>query len=85
MKQNLQTFTNYLSLLNHRFSIIGVSESCWTDATVDLYNSDGYALVKMHRTGKVGGGVGMFISADMSFSLRVDLCCINEICETILI
>ena len=49
MKQNLQTFTSYLSLLNHRFSIIGVSGSCWTDATVDLYNSDGYALVKMHR------------------------------------
>ena len=37
MKQNLQTFTNYLSQLNHRFSIIGVSETRLTDATADLF------------------------------------------------
>ena len=81
----MQTFTNHLSLLNHRFSIKGVSETWLTDATADLYNIDGYTLVEMHRMGKVGGGVGMFISADMSFSLRDDLCCIDEICETIFI
>ena len=84
MKQNLLTFSNYLSLLNHRFSIIGVSETWLTGATADLYGLDGYTFVEMHRIGKVGG-VGVFISADMSFSLRDDLCCIDEICETIFI
>ena len=55
------------------------------DAHSHDYTIDGYTVFDMHRMGKVVGGVGMFISADMSFFLRDDLCCIDEICETIFI
>ena len=52
----------YLSLLRNNFKFIGVSETWFTEATVHLYNIDGYNQVSVYRTDKRGGGVGLYYS-----------------------
>ena len=44
-----------------------------------------YEFIENHRTGKTGGGVGMFVRDSISFSKRSDLEILNGYIESIFI
>ena len=50
-----------LENLQFNFSVIGISETWLNDYNCDLYNINGYDFVEAHRSGRSGGGVGIFL------------------------
>ena len=62
-----------MASIKNRFSVIGISEK-WlrvhSDHAVDI---DGYTFAHNHRPNRPGGGVGMYIDADLEFKFRDDL------------
>ena len=73
LKANPSSFEICLENTGLRFSIIGVSDTLLNDVTCNLYNIHGYNLVETHRSGRTGGGVGIYVRHDISFEKRNDL------------
>ena len=73
LKANLSSFEICLENTGLRFSIIGVSETWLNDVTGNLYNIPGYNLIETHRSGRTGGGVGIYVRHDISFEKGNDL------------
>ena len=84
-KKNLRDFTNYLSLLNHNFSVIALSETWLQEDECELYDIDGYQMESVCRTNKTGGGVSLCIKSGISYTLRKDLCITSNELECIFI
>ena len=72
-KANLKSFEICLENLQFNFSIIGVTETWLNDYNCDLYSLDGYNFVEAHRSGRSGGGVGIFLVNDIPYQKRPDL------------
>ena len=66
-------FTNYLSSLNHEFSIIALSETWLTDSTEMLYDIPLYKAVHCCRPRRTGGGVSIYVHTSLQFCVREDL------------
>ena len=56
-----------------KFSVIGLSETWYTDSTSSLYTIDGYRSVSNYRSERRGGGVSLLINDILNFSQRKDL------------
>ena len=85
VRANLVEFESYLQLLHTEFQIIGVTETWLNEASCGLYEMNNYEFIENHRTGKTGGGVGMFMRDSISFLKRPDLEIFNEYIESIFI
>ena len=77
-KKNIGSFENYLSLLDIKFTIIGVTETWFQEHDASLYNLDGYHIAEKHscwetRVNRLGGGVAIYIQNHLSFSVRPDI------------
>ena len=60
-KKNIGSFENYLSLLDIKFTIIGVTETWFQEHDASLYNLIGYHIAEKHRVNRLGGGVAIYI------------------------
>ena len=80
-----KSFELYLEGLNHRFSVIGLSESWLSDHSVDHYSILGYRGEHRYRTSRSGGGVSLFIKESIDYIIREDLCQMNSSIESIFI
>ena len=60
MSQNFSAFTDYLQLLSHSFTLIGLSETWLSDVNCDLFHLQGYNFIEKHRATRTGGGIGLF-------------------------
>ena len=70
--RNYDNLINCLASIKNMFSVIRISET-WlahSDHAVDI---DGYTFARNHRPNRPGGGVGMYIDADLEFKFRDDL------------
>ena len=77
VKKNIVSFENYLNLLNHNFTVIGLSKTWLSNDDYDLYGLSGYNFIGHHRSDRIGGGVAvclknnnkktLFISWEMIF------------------
>ena len=73
LKKNFDAMEQSLHCYQHSFSVIGVSETWHTDATVDCYDMHRYSCIHSVRRGRRGGGVTFYISTSLSFKERTDL------------
>ena len=63
----------YLADIGHKFSVIGMSKT-WLDTdTESVIQLPDYTFINTNRELKNGGGVGMFISSSINYSVRSDL------------
>ena len=69
----LSKFENYLSNINHIFSIIALSESWIKDSNKDLQNLENYNSEHVFRSNRAGGGVSLFIRNNLDYFIREDL------------
>ena len=69
----LDDLQQYLEELEHKFSVIGISETWLNNDNESQIQLPGYSFVNNNRNTKTGGGVGMFISSVISFHIRNDL------------
>ena len=84
-EKNLGNFENYLNMLNHDFTLIGLSETWLNDDDSDLYSLSGYKVIGHHRVNRAGGGVAVCVQEHVYFKERPDLSYIDEDCETVFI
>ena len=72
LNRSYDNLINCLASIKNRFSVIGISEK-WlrvhSDHAVDI---DGNTFAHNHRPNRPGGGVGMYIDADLEFKFRDD-------------
>ena len=73
---NLTWFQSYLNTLEHRFSIIGLTET-WLKP-LNVCGIEGYDHVGITREKTKGGGVSLFISQECVYSEMNDFCMITE-------
>ena len=72
-KANLKSFEICLENLQFNFSIIRITETWLNDYNCDLYSLNGYNFVEAHKSGRSGGGVGIFLVNDIPYQKRPDL------------
>lgn len=64
----LESFIDFISTLNHAFSVIKFGETWLGDNISPLVHIEDYLLTDNHRAMKRGGGVGIFASNKLSFA-----------------
>ena len=84
-RKNLGAFENYLNILKHEFTVIGLTETWLNDNDFDLYGLSGYKVIGRHRVNRTGGGAAVCIQDQVSFRERPDLSCFTEDFETVFI
>ena len=76
LNKNIDSITDYLKTLDHKFPLIAFSETWLNDnnSLPALNNIDGYRIAShSHRKFKRGGGVALYVSNDLNFQIRDDL------------
>ena len=62
----------YFAEIEHNFSVIGISETWLDNNTESFVQLPNYPFINTNRATKTGGGVGMFISSSINYSVRTD-------------
>ena len=83
--RNMSKFESYLSNLDHRFSIIALSENWLKDHNHSLYDMYGYQSEHRYRPLRGGGGVSLLVKSDIEYFVRNDLCLQNSSAESLFI
>ena len=81
----MTSFESYLDLLNHHFTLIGITETWLRDDDCDLYNISNYKIVENHRQNRSGGGVDFFVYKHIEYSVRHDIEIFEQECESLFI
>ena len=55
---------DYIHTLQHEFSVHAFTETWFREKPCSFYNLSNYSLVLKHRSGRVGGGVCMYLKKD---------------------
>ena len=77
MKKNVVKFEAFLEVLNHDFTIIGLTETWLHDQDCNLYVPEGYHIAKNHRESRNGRGVAVCVKDCIPFTKRNDLSILN--------
>lgn len=74
LNKHYDDFLSLLASLDHRFDVIGCSETWITDKSyLNILNLNGYVLYNRNRSGRPGGGVCLYINSLHSVSVCDDL------------
>ena len=85
IRKNLGSFEITLENLQHKFSLIGITETWLKDDDCDLYAIQCYNVVEKHRQTRSGGGVAIFIKDNIGYTVRSDPSTFNEHIESVFI
>ena len=83
--KNLDNFENYLLSLNHKFSLIGITETWFSPSSIDNYGMLGYNMESVIRKSSRGGGVSILIKLGIQYVVREDLCINNTILQLLVV
>ena len=67
--------------LDHRFSVIGLTETWLNPSNIDAYGIDGYNHIGITRSNQNGGGVSLFMSNEISYSELTEFTKVQEYIE----
>src|SRR5271166_5083590 len=84
LKANFVGLENLLSVINGTLSAIAVTETWLNDNVADTYFLPGYNFISKSRA-STGGGVGIFLSDEFSFTVRDDLCRMTTYIECVFV
>ena len=76
LNTNFERLKQHMKTTNHEYRIIGLSETHLKDKPTEYYNLSGYrySLEYTNRTRYEKGGVCMYISQNVKYKLKNDLC-----------
>ena len=77
--------TDYLDLLTHKFTIIGLTEIWLKPHNIDLFELKHYNSFHRYRENRSGGGVTFYIKEDIEFTVRDDVGEFDEELEMVFI
>ncbi|KAJ8028227.1 hypothetical protein HOLleu_30409 [Holothuria leucospilota] len=84
LSKNFNSIHDFLSVLNTEFSIIGFTETWFSDNVSPHIYINNYSFVEKHRA-KRGGGVCMFVKDGIIYHQRHDLSLFNASIESLFI
>jgi exonuclease III len=67
------SFKELTKSLNIPLDIIGLTETWLNDTNEDLFKLENYDFINMNRSGKNGGGIGIYIKQGIKYKLRADI------------
>ena len=67
--KNQDALAHLLANVNHKFSVLAITDSSVKESNVNDLSFEGYSFVSNYRANKIGGGVGLFI--DQNFSHKI--------------
>ena len=74
LNRNSNSISDYLSTLNHRFDIYGITESWFKESSdSNLIDLHGYIAENCVRRDRRGGGATLFVNPGLHYSVRNDL------------
>ena len=73
LNRNYDDLINCLASIKNKFSVIRISKSRLAHSDHAQVDIDGCNFVHNHRPNRPGGGVGMYIDADLEFKFQDDL------------
>ena len=73
LSKNFENISNYLSLLNHEFSVIGVSETWLSNSVFNLISMPNYKFISCCHEQRQGGGIGIYVNEKLDFKERSDI------------
>ena len=82
---NYLTISDYISTLDHKFSIYAFTETWFKSNVPPLYNMPGYSFIHKPRNNRRGGGVCMYIDSKLIYSERSDLSFSNDFINTMFV
>ena len=85
LRKKLGSFEILLDGLQHKFSLLGVTETWLKDDDCDLCDIEGYNKLEKHRKNRYGGVVAIFIKYSIEYTIRNDLIAFNEHIESVFI
>ena len=65
------SFKELTKSLNIPLDIIGLTETWLNDTNEDLFKLENYDFINMNRSGKNGGGIGIYIKQGIKYKLSV--------------
>jgi hypothetical protein len=74
LSQNFEKLKECIKNLDCEFPVIGISETHLKDKPHDYYNLPGYTIENVNRIGREMGGVCMYVSENIKYKLRKELC-----------
>ena len=82
LSKNFDSLKECIKSLDCDFTVIGVSETHLKDKPNDIHNINGYNIEYTNRAGREKDGVCMYISDQVKYKLRTDLCQANSSFES---
>jgi hypothetical protein len=74
LNKKIAKLTTYLNILNHKFSVIAITETWGTVINEEFLKISGYNSVLEHRNAaQRGGGVGIYVHETIPYTRRDDL------------
>src|SRR5271163_3991325 len=83
--KNFNSLNTLLDVIGAQLSVIAVSETWLSDITEDTYLIKDYNFVSNSRSGRRGGGVGLYLKNDFAYKLRDDLSVSTDVLECIFV
>ena len=83
LQSNFDALKNYFANLQFEFTMFGVTETWLNDTNFDQFSMPGYHFIENHRSGRCGGGVGIFLKNNCNFCVRDDLVVFNDYFESV--
>ena len=83
--QKLKLLEAYLNVLDHDFTIIGLTETWFDKGMTSSVTLNGYVSEHTCRENKTGGGASIFLKPGISYKIRKDLCMMEECIESVFV
>ena len=85
LQNKIDELSTLLSTLNIKFSVVGITETWLRDSSPGV-SIDGYNFVYKNRLARSGGGVGLYVSDNLDYRIRTDICANeDEVMESLFI
>ena len=82
LRKNVGSFEILLDGLQHKVSLLGVTETWLKDDDCNLYDIEGYNKLNKHRQNRSDGGIVIFLKGSIEYTIRNDLITFNEHIES---
>ena len=85
LPKNFDAISTFLNLLDYEFDVIGISETWLQDDNAHDHNLSNYSFFGKNRTGRTGGGVGIYIRNTSKYFRRPELQLNENLCDSVFI
>ena len=82
---NLNKLVQFLSYLDTRFDIIGLTETWLNESNKNFYNFWGYTHAPLVRPDRIHGGISLYISTDLFYKVIPEISMTNRDIECLLV